>query len=204
MRSNSRKQLLPPAKTTTAKAVLVPRNLGYARVSTESQVLDVQLTALRKAGCDRIYQETVSAVNAKRPEFNLLLKQVERGDTITVHAFSRINRDLEMLLAFMREMKALGVKVVSTSESTIDPLTANGKMMFSMVGAMDEHERNRVIERTKDAMAEKKRQGMYLGKPRLIAVKDLPKMRGMRKRGVPVHKIAKDFGIAVSTVYANT
>ena len=191
-------------KAVPVKLVMVPRNFGYARVSTESQVLDVQLIALKKAGCDRIFQETISAVNAKRPEFNLMMKHVERGDTITVYAFSRLNRDLEKLLAFVREMKALGVKIVSTSEPTIDPLTANGKMMLSMVGAMDEHERNRVIERTKDAMQEKLRQGMYLGRPRLIAVKDLPKMRAMRKRGVPACKIAKKFGIAISTVYANT
>lgn len=74
--------------------------VGYARVSTEEQRLDVQITALKTAGCSRIYVEKISAVNAKRPQFNLMMKFLERGDTVLFHSLSRMGRDVGQLPGF--------------------------------------------------------------------------------------------------------
>lgn len=203
-RQDSRKQPRRVAQPAIDQVVMVPRVFGYARVSTDSQVLDVQLTALKAYGCDRIFQETVSARNAHRDEFHLLRKHVEKGDTIVVHAFSRLNRKLGDLLAFVEDMKALGVTLKSISEPHIDPYTSHGLMMLQMIGAVDENELNRTADRTRAAMQQKKAEGMYLGRPRLIDAADIKAMQRMRDDKVSPNKIAKKFGIAVSTVYANT
>lgn len=187
-----------------ASGVPVPQKLGYARVSTEDQVLDMQMTALRNAGVEEFFVETISAVAAKRPQFELMLKHLEAGDTLVVYSFSRISRDLKFLLTFVDDMKKLGVKIISTSEPHIDPYTTNGRLLLSVTGAVDENERGRVRDRTRDAMAEKKRQGMYLGRPRVVALKDIPKLQAMRDRGVKVPLIAEKFGCSIPCVYSHT
>lgn len=188
----------------TANSNARPQIIGYARVSTEEQILDVQMTALKGAGCDIIFSEKVSAADLRRPQFALMQKHIEPGDTIVVHAFSRISRNLKDLLVFLDDMKAFGVTIRSTSEPQIDPYTTHGRMHLQMVGLMDEHERNRVKDRTKAAMAEKARQGMSLGRPRVVALKDIPKMRAMRKRGVSVEDIAAKFKCSKPCVYSHT
>lgn len=187
-----------------ANSNLCPQIVGYARVSTEEQVLDVQMTALRAKACDRIFEEKISAVNAQRPQFNLMLKFLEPGDTLVIYSFSRLSRDLKFLLTFVDDMRALGVKIVSTSEPHIDPYSTNGRLLLSVTGAVDENERGRVRDRTRDAMAEKKRQGMYLGRPRVVALKDIPKMQAMRDRGISVDVIAEKFSCSKPCVYSHT
>lgn len=157
------------------------RTLGYARVSTEEQVLDMQLTALSCAGVQDRFVEKVSSAYLKRPQFNLMMKQVERGDTIVVYAFNRISRDLKFLLTFVDDMKALGVKLHSTSEPHIDPYTTNGRLLISVTGAVDENERGRVRDRTIDGMAEKRRQGMALGRSKMFDAKQTAAIKRDRK-----------------------
>lgn len=159
----------------------VARIFGYARVSTEDQVLDIQLAALRCAGVQDLFSEKISAVNAKRPQFNLMMKHIEPGDTLVVYAYSRISRDLKFLLTFVDEMKTLGVKLKSTSEPHIDPYTTNGRLLISVTGAVDENERGRVRDRTLDGMAELKRQGMSLGRRSMFTAKQAAEIKRDRK-----------------------
>lgn len=203
-RSNYRKQPRQATRPAINQVVMVPRIFGYARVSTEDQILDVQIQALKLAGCVRIFSEKASAKNLHRPEFRLMLKQIEKGDTIIVHAFSRISRNLKELLGFIDDMEALGVDIISTSEPYIKPFTTFGRNMVSQMGALDEFERNRAKDRTKDAMQEKKRQGMAMGRTPLIDGDDKKLVQSMRNAGVQAPVIASKFGIAISTVYANT
>lgn len=196
-----------PARIRPALVLEYPdsaRTIGYARVSTEEQVLDVQMTALRAADCDPIFAEKLSAADAKRPQFHLMMKFMEPGDTLVVYAFSRISRNLKQLLTILDDLHERDIVVRSTSEPHIDPRTTNGRLLVSVTGAVDENERGRVRDRTRDAMAEKKRQGMYLGRPRVVALKDIPKMRAMRKRGVSVDVIAATFKCSKPCVYSHT
>lgn len=147
-----------------AQAPQTARIFGYARVSTDEQILDMQVTALRAAGCQDIFEEKISSVNAKRPQFNLMMKHVEPGDTIITYAFSRISRDLKFLLTFVDAMKDYGVGLKSTTEPHIDPYSTNGRMVLSLTGAVDENERGRARDRTIDGMAECRRRGQYLGR----------------------------------------
>lgn len=107
----SKKMPLATAARTSARTACdapLCRIVGYERVSTEDQVMDVQTQALKKLGCDIIFSEKVSAVSARRPQFHLMKKFVERGDTIAVYAFSRLSRNLKELLTFVDDMKAQG------------------------------------------------------------------------------------------------
>lgn len=144
------------------------RVFGYARVSTDEQSLDMQVSALRAAGCQDIFEEKISALNAKRPQFNLLMKHIEPGDTVVFYAFNRISRDLKFTLSFVDAMRDFGVALRSTSEPHIDPFSTNGRLLLSVTGAVDENERLRVRDRTRDGMKELQRQGMYLGRRKMF------------------------------------
>lgn len=195
---------LPKKAPVLALVPQTARVFGYARVSTQDQILDLQITALKAAGAERIFVEKVSAVSAKRPALNILRKHLERGDTLVVYAFSRLSRDLKHLLILVDELKAEGVALRSTSEPHISPYTTNGRLLLQVVGAVDENERGRACDRTRDGMAEKKRQGMYLGRPRLVTPVIAERMQTMRDRGAEPKNIAQKFGVKLSTVYANT
>lgn len=146
------------------------RVFGYARVSTEDQSLDMQTAALRNAGVapDNMFVEKVSAVVAKRPQYNLLMKGLEAGDTIVVYALSRLSRNLKQLLTLVDDLQAMGVTIRSTSEAHIDPTTSQGRLLISITGAVDENERNRVRDRTRDGMKERQRQGQWIGRRALF------------------------------------
>jgi DNA invertase Pin-like site-specific DNA recombinase len=188
----------------TANSNSCPQIIGYARVSTDDQILDVQMSALRAAGCDHIFQETISAVNATRPQFALMMKHLEPGDTLVVHSLSRLGRDVAQIHGILKELAALGVKWRSTTEPHLDMATAAGRLMVNVTGAMAQFERDQIKERTKRGMDECRRKGMYLGRPRVVALKDIPKMQAMRKRGVKVPVIAEKFGCSIPCVYSHT
>lgn len=178
------------------------RLFGYARVSTEDQVLDVQVTKLREAGVERedLFCDVMSGGNAHRNGFRLMRKQIQPGDFLLVYSASRIARDAKMLLAILDELTAQGVTVRSLTE-TLDLKTATGRMHITILAAVDEAERGRVRERTKDAMQHRKDLGMYLGAPLKVTPAKARSMREMRKRGIPVREIAKKFDLSVSAVY---
>lgn len=180
------------------------RIIGYARVSTEDQNLDVQTTALKEAGAQHLFVEKISAVNAKRPMFALMMKFAERGDTILFHSLSRMGREQAQLLGIIGALKIEGVAWRSLTEPHLDNATASGRLMLNITGAMAQFERDQIVDRTKRGMAERKRQGMYLGRPPIISDGDARKMLARRKRGHPVMQIARDFGVKPSTVYTRT
>lgn len=178
------------------------RVIGYARVSTAEQNLGMQLTMLKEAKVDDLFMEKISAADAKRPMFNLALKYLEPGDTLVVYSFSRIFRDLKKILIFVDDMKAKGVTLKSLTEPHIDPFTTNGRLLLSVTGAVDENERGRVRDRTRHGMAELKRKGMYIGRPRKISDDDIEEMKRLRRAGQHTAKqIAARFNIATATFY---
>lgn len=184
--------------------VKTARVFGYARVSREDQNMDMQDSALQQAGVQVSFVEKISAVSAHRPQFNLMLKMLEPGDTLVVYSFSRLCRNLKQLLTVVDDMKSMGIKLKSTSEPHIDPYSTNGRLLISVTGAVDENERNRICDRTRDGMAARKAQGMFFGRTRIVTPVVAKKMQSMRDAGVKVTAIADKFEIKPSTVYANT
>lgn len=180
------------------------RLFGYARVSTEDQILDVQLEKLREAGVQKndLFFDKLSAVNAHRDGYRLMRKQIQRGDFLIVYSVSRLARDAKMLLTILDELEAEGVTVVSLTER-LDLKSATGRMQITILAAVDEAERGRVRERTKDAMQLRINQGMYIGRPVLVTPEKAKQMRALRKR-LSVAQIAQQFKVSKSAVYAAT
>lgn len=182
------------------------RFIGYGRVSTEDQSLDLQLAALSKAAVleDDIFVEKISAVNAKRPQFHLMMKFIEPGDTLFVYSLSRLSRELKTLLAIVDAFKAMGVTLRSLTEPHIDPTTSSGRLLISISGAVDQHEREKIRERTRDGMQELKRQGMSLGRAKLFNPKQTAQIKRDRKT-MTREQVAKKWKCSPGTIdkYAN-
>jgi DNA invertase Pin-like site-specific DNA recombinase len=135
--------------------------LGYGRVSTNEQDTAAQVSALKSAGCEKIFREKASGGRWDRPELQRLLDQMRKGDILIVSRLDRLSRSLRDLLMIMERIKEAEAGFRSLSEA-IDTTTAPGRMMMQMVGAFAEFERAILRERTKtglDAAREKGRIG---------------------------------------------
>ena len=114
--------------------------MGYARVSTGEQKMDLQLDALEEAGCERIYQERVSGAAKSRPELERCLEELREGDTLVVWRLDRFGRSLKDLVEKMTALEERGAEFVSLTEG-IDTTTAQGRLTFHLFGALAEYER---------------------------------------------------------------
>ncbi len=187
-----------PLLNATEKASTA-RIVGYARVSTEDQQLDVQLADFTRVGAQHIFVEKISARNAKRPQFNLMMKFLERGDTLYFHALSRVCRGVENTLGIVRELKETGVEWSSVTEPYLNDKTAIGKFMTHMTAAKDELESNQVIERTVRGINEKRAQGMWIGRRMMFDDKQAAAIRHDRKT-MTAPAVAKRWKCSVGTI----
>ena len=121
--------------------------IGYARVSTQDQNLDLQLKALKKAGCQKIFREKISGVNRNRPEFQRMLDQLRGGDTIVVWKLDRLARSTRDLLNTMETLADAGAKFQSLSEPWANTTTHAGKMIMTVFAGIAEFERDLISER---------------------------------------------------------
>lgn len=187
-----------------SKVPPVPYIFGYARVSTKEQRLDLQLTALKDAGCTRIFTDKLSGKTAKRMEFKLMLHHLQRGDTILVYSLSRLFRNTKQLLELFDKFKADGITLRSLTEP-LDLKTSYGRMAATMLAAVDEAEVGRTRERTIAGMDESERQGVKMGAPPKVSPADAKKMAHMRfKTRIPVPAIARKFDVSEAAVYQHT
>lgn len=142
-------------------------NIGYARVSTREQNLDMQITALRKAGCEKIFSEKVSGVK-ERPVLKECLSYLREGDTLVVYKFDRIGRSLKDLVDIFADLNRRGIMLTSI-EDHVGASSPSGKLMMNIFASLAEFERDLIIERTKDGREEARRQGRSLGKRKVQA-----------------------------------
>ncbi len=190
-----------------SKVPPVPYIWGYARVSTAEQSLDMQITALKAAGCEdrRLLFDKLSGKTAQRLEFKRLLKALQPHDTLIIYSFSRIFRNTKLLLELFDDFKAKKIKLISLTERGIDVNTSHGRMVATMLAAVDQNEVDRVRDRTVDGMAEKARQGVKFGAPPKVSEDDAKVMARMRfKTGIPVPAIATKYKVSDAAVYHRT
>ncbi len=138
-------------------------NIAYVRVSTADQNEARQVEALEKHGIDKWFTEKVSGKNTNRPQLQQMLDFAREGDTIFIHDFSRIARSTKDLLNIVEQLDLEGIRLVSNKES-IDSSTPTGKLMLTMIGAINEFERTNLLERQKEGIAIAKREGAYAGR----------------------------------------
>ena len=139
---------------------------GYARVSTVEQNAGLQVTALRGAGCKIIFEEKRSAIKL-RPQLELLLNTVDRGDTVIIYKLDRLARSLSHLLSIVDFFSRKGVRLRSLTEP-IDPESAAGQMFLQVLGSVAEFERSLIRERCMAGQIEALRRGKALGRPSRI------------------------------------
>ncbi|MGG2134758.1 recombinase family protein [Bacillus sp. S2(2024)] len=138
---------------------------GYARVSSSDQNLDTQIEALQQHGVDIIYQEKVSGISQKRPKLEELLSDLQEGDTVVVARMDRLARSLKHMLELVEDLERRNVHLVSL-DYNFDTRTATGKMLFHIIGAVAEWERELLKEKQKAGLDIAKKKGVQLGRPR--------------------------------------
>jgi Enterobacteriaceae phage serine recombinase len=142
---------------------------GYARISTEDQNADLQIRALKRAGCETILKDELSGATTKRPALLRCLKKLRKGDTLIVWKLDRLGRSLRDLIAMLDDLKQRGVKFHSLTEH-IDTDTPTGRAMWQMIGVLAELERSLISERTRAGVKAAKARGVKFGrKPKLTA-----------------------------------
>ncbi|WP_018694167.1 recombinase family protein [Algicola sagamiensis] len=175
------------------------RLFGYARVSTSQQSLDIQIQALKSEGVEkkRIFSDKVSGAQIERPGLDLLRVKVEEGDVILVKKLDRLGRDTADMINLINEFQNLGVAVRFLDDG-ISTEGNMGKMVITILSAVAEAERARIMERTAEGRIEAKANGVKFGRKRTV---DREEVNRLYKDGVGASEIARRLGIGRSTVY---
>jgi DNA invertase Pin-like site-specific DNA recombinase len=198
--SNSRK-----ARTEAVSDGRVPETfsdslLGYARVSTDKQDEALQVDALKRAGCRRIFKDVMSGVRDDRPELAHLLDVARAGDVVVVWRLDRLGRSLRHLLEVVEDLKVRGIGFRSLTES-IDTTTAAGELVFHVFAALAQFERNLLRERTRAGLEAAKARGRVGGRPTVLTPEKAAQARAMFANKANVATVARVLGVGRATLY---
>ena len=174
--------------------------IGYARVSTDDQNPDLQLAALKREGCKRIFTDKASGAGRKRPELEKCLVSLKVGDVLTVWKLDRLGRSLHDLIALLDGLKGQGVKFRSLTES-IDTETPTGRAMWQMVGILAELERSLIKERTKAGRAAAMARGVKMGRKPKLSPQQITHAKKLIEQGESPAHVAQLLKVARSTLY---
>lgn len=175
--------------------------IGYERVSTEDQTLDLQHDALLEAGATTVYRDVGTGKNADRPELNQCLKALRAGDSLLVWRLDRLGRNVQDLVRIVTELEERGVKFKSLTEN-IDTDGPTGRLVFHLFAALAEFERGLVRERTIAGLAAARARGRMGGRPHALSRQQQRNALAMMKnKDIPVAEIARTFRVSRSTLY---
>src|SRR3954453_7292068 len=175
--------------------------IGYARVSTDDQNLDLQRDALNKAGCEQIFTDTVSGTKARRPGLEDALSHLRAGDTLVVWRLDRLGRSLRHLIDTVTDLEVRGVGFKSLQES-IDTTTSGGKLVFHIFGALAEFEREIIRERTNAGLQAARARGRNGGRPKKPSAKQIQMLQHLAAdKKHTVAEICKTLGIGRTAFY---
>lgn len=174
--------------------------IGYARVSTREQHLDMQLTALKDAGCERIFQEQVSGVG-ERTELQTAMQYLRDGDSLVVYKLDRLGRSMKDLLAIIEQLQTKNISLVSLRDN-IDTGSTTGKLVMHIFAALAEFERDLIRERTGEGRAAAKKKGVRFGRPKQKQNDKAVACANLYRSGMTVAQIQEQLSIkSKSTVY---
>lgn len=175
--------------------------VGYARVSTEEQNLDLQLDALKQAGCENFFQDEMSGANSHRPGLSEALAFMRPGNTLVVWRLDRLGRSLKDLLQQIEELQQRGIQFRSLHES-IDTTSPGGKFQFHVFSALAEFERDLIRERTMAGLRAARSRGRLGGRRKeMTAEKVKLAARLMKDPNVSAQEICQMLGISRTTLY---
>lgn len=175
--------------------------IGYARVSTHDQNLDLQKDALLKAGCERIFEDHISGGSTERPGLSRAMDALRPGDTLVVWRLDRLGRSLKHLIDTVTDLEEQGIGFKSVNES-LDTTTHGGKLVFHIFGALAEFERSLIQERTRSGLAAARARGRLGGRPKKVSKQKLAMAKKMLEdRDQSVTNVAEVLGVSRATLY---
>lgn len=178
--------------------------IGYARVSTQDQNLEMQLDALTKAGCQQVFQEKASGIKSDRPQLAAMQQILREGDVIYIYKLDRLGRSLKHLLEMTSDFEKRGIGLVSINDH-IDTTTAQGRLIFNIFASLAEFERDLIRERTRSGLEAARARGRKGGRSRGLS-KEAEKTAMLaqtlyNERKLGVNEIAADLKISKMTLY---
>ena len=179
---------------------MAAHRIGYARVSTRDQNLDLQVEALNKAGCDKIYKDTISGTKSQRPGLDQALDNLRHGDTLVVWKLDRLGRSVKDLLDFVGGLNDRGVGFISLTDS-IDTTTVSGRFFFNVMASLAQMVRERMVERTQAGLQAAREQGRIGGRKRIMTDAKIRSARKLLNQGTPPREVAGSLGVSVPTLY---
>lgn len=155
--------------------------IGYARVSTEEQNLDLQRDALKEAGCESVFVDKVSGASIKRPGLARALRSAAAGDVLVVWKLDRLGRSLFDLVNFIEDLRArdIGLKVLTGQGAMMDTTRPEGRLIFGVFAALAEYERELISERTKAGIRAARRRGVHMGRPAKLTLHQIEHARAL-------------------------
>lgn len=173
--------------------------IAYIRVSTIDQNEQRQVEAMQRYSIEKWFVEKVSAKDTNRPKLQELLDYAREGDVVHIHDFSRLARSTKDLLDIVELLNRKGVTLVSNKEN-IDTSTPTGKLMLTMIGAINEFERTNLLERQKEGISIAKRNGKYKGRKAIVIPDFAAHYQRYLSREVSKAQLARELGISRPTV----
>ncbi|WP_333710865.1 recombinase family protein [Malikia spinosa] len=174
--------------------------IGYARVSTQDQNLELQREALRQAGCQKVFEDQVSGTLAERPGLAKAREMLREGDTLVVWKLDRLGRRVKQLVDLVGELQQQGVQFKSLTDA-IDTGTPSGRFFFHMMASLAEMERDLIVERTRAGLEVARQLGRKGGrKPKMTASK-IESARKLLASGMLAREVAQNLGVSVPTLY---
>ena len=166
-----------------------------------TKIPNLQIAALKRAGCKRIFTDTASGASRQRPQLDQCLKALTAGDVLTVWKLDRLGRSLPHLVGVLESLKGQGISFRSLTEA-IDTESATGRLLSLIIGALAEFERSLIIERTQAGLKAAKRRGVKLGRKPKLSPLQVQHARVLIEKGDSPAHVARLFGVARSTFYA--
>ncbi|WP_239749848.1 recombinase family protein [Mammaliicoccus sp. O-M53] len=176
--------------------------IGYARVSTGLQNLNLQEDRLNQYGCEKIFSDHISGSKSKRPGLDRAIEFARSGDTIVVWRLDRLGRNMEDLITLVNELNNRGVSFHSLEENiTMDKSSSTGQLLFHLFAAFAEFERNLILERSSAGRIAARARGRYGGRPEKLNKQDLKLLKTLYDNGTPIKTIAEQWKVSRTTIY---
>ncbi|MCF8199010.1 MAG: recombinase family protein [Sulfuritalea sp.] len=174
--------------------------IGYARVSTTDQNLDLQIDALTKVGCEKIFDDKISGTRADRPGLARAMELLRKDDTLVVWKLDRLGRSVKNLVDLVADLQKQGIHFKSLTDS-IDTGTPSGRFFFHVMASLAEMERELTAERTRAGLEVARQLGRKGGRKRQMTDSKIESAKKLLANGIPPRDVAANLGVSVPTLY---
>lgn len=175
--------------------------LGYARVSTEDQTLDLQRPRLSAAGCEKLFEEKISGAKRNRSELEKLLGEIRKGDLLLVTRLDRLARSTAELLSIAERLIEKDAGLQSLDEPWVDTASPSGRMVLTVFAGIAEFERALIRQRTQDGIVDARKRGVAFGRPSKMRPDQQKLVQELIEQGRSISEIARTFNVHPATIY---